>query len=686
MINLKQFSKVVPSTTLHLRHTSLLRDKCFKYRFLHLNAKNQGKSHVGKYTIGSLIFGFSAVVAYAKYDNNFRQWLKINVPGSDDILKLILLEKKSPNDYIDNVIQIFMKPEKALSSVEKVQKLKVLPSQNIKNTSSTIENSQGIKQNILEKESDFIDGNQTKSSSKQSAGIDEIENEASILIKKVTESYSKAFYALKEYYELANTTLNNVSQTNDSCWETLKQTSKEKDNLYEAAKENLRYASIHLENLVQRINNSDLKLPDEEKVAIKENIIKKKFNLKTIETEFEVERNNLLLFSKYHDQVIKTRRQFSDELEGMFPHIRLGEKDMKLSNSEYELFMKYVIQKLLFLQRELFKEETVVDDQVKNAIDGLIKEDPDALNYVLKIKVQKTHRKLLEKFINDSFEIQSDCDGKLRQQLKLKAEIHLDHLKEAANLAEREVDRRLRLEYSEKAEIERLKYQEQVISTITVLHAIDDALKDHSKKEEKLNESISLWTACKSLFEVITTDQNVSKHELKPLLQYIKNIKNAGQNHKIVNQLLETIPNEVLTRGVYTEETLKDRFYSVEDKAYHNALIPEKNLNVIDMFTSFVFSSLIFKSVKISEDELNNSPININDLNNIEILQRARYWVERDNFIQALKYMNFLKGGAKVIADEWMKETRTYLETQQAADTLLAYASSKLHSHIVVKN
>lgn len=60
--------------------------------------------------------------------------------------------------------------------------------------------------------------------------------------------------------------------------------------------------------------------------------------------------------------------------------------------------------------------------------------------------------------------------------MRLQTEVHMDHLKEAANLAEKEVDRRVRLEYCEKAEMEKLKYQEQISSMIAVMHAINDAL------------------------------------------------------------------------------------------------------------------------------------------------------------------------------------------------------------------
>lgn len=41
-----------------------------------------------------------------------------------------------------------------------------------------------------------------------------------------------------------------------------------------------------------------------------------------------------------------------------------------------------------------------------------------------------------------------------------------------------------------------------------------------------------------------------------------------------------------------------------------------------------------------------------------------------------LRYMNLLKGASRSIAKDWMNETRILLETQQAVDTLLAYAGA----------
>lgn len=41
-----------------------------------------------------------------------------------------------------------------------------------------------------------------------------------------------------------------------------------------------------------------------------------------------------------------------------------------------------------------------------------------------------------------------------------------------------------------------------------------------------------------------------------------------------------------------------------------------------------------------------------------------------------LRYMNLLKGASRSVARDWMNETKILLETQQAIDTLIAYAGA----------
>lgn len=44
--------------------------------------------------------------------------------------------------------------------------------------------------------------------------------------------------------------------------------------------------------------------------------------------------------------------------------------------------------------------------------------------------------------------------------------------------------------------------------------------------------------------------------------------------------------------------------------------------------------------------------------------------------MMAMKYMNLLQGAPRKIASDWLKEARLLLETQQAANTLMAHAAA----------
>lgn len=50
--------------------------------------------------------------------------------------------------------------------------------------------------------------------------------------------------------------------------------------------------------------------------------------------------------------------------------------------------------------------------------------------------------------------------------------------------------------------------------------------------------------------------------------------------------------------------------------------------------------------------------------------------MDRGDFAQTLRYMNLLNGAPRCVARQWMEETRILLETQQAANTLMAHAAS----------
>lgn len=163
--------------------------------------------------------------------------------------------------------------------------------------------------------------------------------------------------------------------------------------------------------------------------------------------------------------------------------------------------------------------------------------------------------------------------------------------------------------------------------------------------------------------------------------------------------VLQNLPKEAQERGVFPEDALRERFLIVERIARRLALVPENGGSLPIYFLSFLQSIFIIRPDNpISGDELENKPFDYSKLDTYDILNRARYdfpfhptesmdWranynfccryhVERSDFLQALKYLNLLQGASREVANDWIKETRLMLETQQAANTLMAHAAA----------
>lgn len=170
----------------------------------------------------------------------------------------------------------------------------------------------------------------------------------------------------------------------------------------------------------------------------------------------------------------------------------------------------------------------------------------------------------------------------------------------------------------------------------------------------------------------------------------------------LVKTVLESLPAEAKSRGVYPEDALRERFMKVEKLARRLALVPAEGATLPKYILSYVQAALVIQPNElITEVELKNEPFDFSQLNTFEILNRARYvipsitingtsppscwciftpscryYVDRGNFVQALKYANLLQGASRNIASDWMNETRLLLETQQAANVLMAHAAT----------
>lgn len=100
----------------------------------------------------------------------------------------------------------------------------------------------------------------------------------------------------------------------------------------------------------------------------------------------------------------------------------------------------------------------------------------------------------------------------------------------------------------------------------------------------------------------------------------------AADGDVLVDSVIVSIPKEAVTRGVFSELALRDRFLNVEQVAYRLANLPEGYASIPAILLSYLQSFLLIRQTNpISVAELaNEKVIDVSSLSNYDILSRAR--------------------------------------------------------------
>ncbi|XP_071050130.1 MICOS complex subunit Mic60 isoform X2 [Onthophagus taurus] len=608
-------------------------------------------------TIGVLALAGGAVIGYAKYDPDFRTILTEYVPFTDEVIKVVFQEEKTFMEYIREIFDSLTGSGDGAHSHH--QPVKEVPKDyHLDPKPPEMPLPPDHPKNLVDIERD-------------------INNAASQAVK----AYNTAIYALKNYMmDVDDFVENSVDKIDPSIWSSLKVKAIAKEEAITKAEDEAAVAMRNLKKLKDLITRNASLTEDVKDQAIR-NLNKVSEDIATAKRELEAEKKMSNIADKYWNKVSDARQTFADELKILFPNMDLSQKKIGISEGDLDLFIIQAMSKVMFYQKELYRMETLGDERLGKAVDAARKGGLEVLTTEQVCKeMDKSRRKIEEEFQKKCLKLRKDSEHELRLQLKLQSEAFADHLNDAVKTRELELERKLTRAFDEQLTEERCKFKTQVAGMIGRLRGLDGAIKARTEADKAAHQAQVLWSACQALYKSIKvgcpglpwTDQ------LRPLEPEITAVESAAaENDELVKVVVQGIPEVAKNRGVYPEDALRERFIKVEKMASRLSLVPEAGGRLHMYLLSFLQSMLLVKAANpIPQSELNDEKTDFTNLSTNEIFQRARYWLDRGDFAQTLKYMNLLSGAPRVISKEWMEEARILLETQQAANTLMAHAAA----------
>ncbi|XP_019771796.2 MICOS complex subunit Mic60 isoform X3 [Dendroctonus ponderosae] len=611
------------------------------------------------FTIGAITLAGGATLAYAKYDADFRKTLTTYLPFTEPVLDSV--DSLSPAALYEST------KKSILSSFSGGDDTKQLP---------------GNQDPIPEPKEYKAGAPKPQLGPTNTKSLADLEQKICKSAEDAVNAYNKAVHVLLSYNRDIEYIIDEaVNEIKPEIWDSIRDKTRQKNECIRRAQEKADEATKDVNRLKELISSPDFDAPDNTKVIIRNNISKVQDDVETAKRALASELKHGNVTEKYWDKVEKARKNFSEELEILFPNVDISKKRLSVDHEDLDLFILHVYANVLFYQKELAKMETMLQSRVDHAVEEAKRGGLEPLTVAQICEaVEQEKRRLTACFQQQVLKLRKEAEQELCQQLKRQSQAFNDHLAEAIKMREIEIERLLSRKFDELLEEERCRFKMQISAMVGRLRGLDEGIKARNDADASSKQAQVLWSACQSLLRAIRTGcPGIAwKDQIRPLEPEINAVvRSAAPNDELVSVVINGIPKEAKERGVFPEDALRERFFKVEKVARTVDLVPSEGAPLPVHVLSYIQSLLLIKSPSpIPQAELNDEKADFSQLNTNEILQRARYWLDRGDFAQALKYMNLLKGAPRCVARQWMNETRILLETQQAATTLMAHAAS----------